>query len=381
MAKKSLATSTLGKMVDKFNEVMGEGIVHTASEIPNCLRVKSTVPMYNYVSCGGFPIGRVIEHFGEQSALKSYVAYDAIAQFQHYDWGNHIQGAFTKFEYVGTGVVKELRSFEIKSGMRAVKNSHIARRVALVDIEGTYTPDWGETFGIDNNGLLLIRPSLLSESVDIVQALLEDENICLVVFDSLSAIGTDEEIDKSMEDNQMAAGAKFWNKAFRKFQSAMNNNPHKEATLIVINSAYQKVGIAYGDPEVIRNGEQLRRTKTLSVKFKALKEIAAKTDEGDETIGRNISIKCLKNKVGIPGRTANFFYAYTTNGFTEAHKTDIEGQLVDLAIRFGVVKRKGAYYNFGEHQIQGMDAFITHLIENKQVKALEKEVNKHLLEE
>jgi len=379
MAKKE-ATSSLGKMVEKFNDTMGEGLVHTASEIPNCLKVRSTVPAYNYVSCGGFPIGRVIEHLGEQGGLKSYIAYDAIAQFQHYDWGNHIQGAFKSFEYTGKGV-KEIKSFELRSGLRGMKNTPIARRVALVDIEGTYTPDWGKVFGIDNEGLLLIRPSLLSETVDIVQALLEDENICLVVIDSLSAIGTDEEIDKSMEDNQMAAGAKFWNKAFRKFQSALNNNPHREATLIVINSAYQKVGIAYGDPEVIRNGEQLRRTKTLSVRFKALKEIPAKTDAGDEIIGRNVSIKCVKNKVGIPGRTANFFYAYSTFGFTKAYKTDVEGQLVDLALRFGVVKRKGAYYSFGDIQVQGMDAFIAHLIENKLIKSLERSISTHLMEE
>lgn len=381
MAKKSSATSSLEKMLVKFNEEMGEGLVHTASDIPNCTRVKSSVPAYNYATCGGFPIGRVIEHFGEQGALKSYVAYDAIAQFQRYDWANHLQGVFTKFVYEGKGIAKELKSFETKAVTRGVKNPPEARRVALVDIEGTYTPDWGENFGIDNEGLIVIRPSLLSESVDIVQALLEDENICLIVFDSLSAIGTDEELDKSMEDHQMAAGAKFWNKAFRKFQSAINNNPHKEATLLVINSAYQKVGIAYGDPEVIRNGEQLRRTKTISVKFKALKEISAKTDEGEEMIGRNIAIKCVKNKVGIPGRMANFFYAYRTHGFTQAFKTDVEGQLVDLAIRFGVVKRRGAYYSFGDFQVQGMDAFIIALIEKKMLRAVEKEIDKHLMEE
>lgn len=86
----------------------------------------------------------------------------------------------------------------------------------------------------------MVRPTLLSNCVDIIQALLESEEISLVVLDSMSAIGTDEEIGKSMEDQQMASGARFWNKACRKFQAAMNSNPTKESTLIVINSAYQK---------------------------------------------------------------------------------------------------------------------------------------------
>lgn len=137
--------------------------------------------------------------------------------------------------------------------------------------------------------------------------LLATEDISLVVIDSLSAIGTDDEVDKSMEDNQMASGAKFWNKAFRKLQAAMLANPTTEATLLVINSAYQKVGIVYGDPENVRNGEQLKRTKSLSIKFKALKEIASKIDGGDAIIGKNVTLKCLKSKVGHPSRDTTLF--------------------------------------------------------------------------
>lgn len=352
---------------------MGEGVVHTAAEMPNCLKIQSSIPAYNYVTCGGFPIGRVIEHFGENGSLKSYTAYDAIAQFQHYDWANHEQGAFKTFTYSGSGSVRELTEYSLRRGYKPTE-APIARRVALVDLEGTYTPDWGEKFGIDNEGLILVRPTLLTEAVDIVQALLTDENISLIVFDSLSAVGTDDEVGKSMEDQQMGANSRFWNKAFRKFQAAMNGNPHREATLLVINSAYQKVGIAYGDPEVIRNGEQLKRTKTLSVKFKGLKEINGKTDDGDIAVGRNISIKCVKNKTGINGRTANFFYAFVNYGNVKAYKTDVVGQIVDLAMHYGLVERKGAWYSFGETRVSGMDNFTSELVSSGQSKVLEQAV-------
>ena len=372
MAKKS-SLSSLGAMLEKFNSTMGEGVIHAASTIPNCLKVLSTIPAYNYVTCGGFPIGRVIEHYGENGSLKSYTAYDAIAQFQHYDWANHEQGAFKKFTYEGDGVVKELKGYELRKGYKP-KEEPIARRVALVDIEATYTPDWGERFGIDNDGLILIRPTLLTECVDIVQALLSDEGISLIVFDSLSAVGTDDEVGKSMEDQQMASGARFWNKACRKFQAAMNSNPHKEATLLVINSAYQKTGIAYGDPEVIRNGEQLKRTKSLSVKFKALKKISGKTDEGDIFVGRNITIECIKNKCGVNGRSANFFYAYVDYGNVDAYHTDRAGQLVDLGMRFGLIERKGAWYQYGDVRVGGMDNFVNELIDKGELRNLEEEV-------
>lgn len=378
MAKKEL--STLNSVLSKFNETMGDGVVHTAAVIPNCRKVRSSIPSYNYVTCGGFPIGRVIEHYGENGSLKSYSAYDAIAQFQHYDWANHEQGAFKSFTYEGTGDLRELSSYELRSGYKP-KKEPIPRRVALVDIEATYTPDWGARFGIDNEGLILIRPTFLTQCVDIVQALLSDENISLIVFDSLSAVGTDDEVDKSMEDQQMASGARFWNKACRKFQAAMNGNPHKEATLLVINSAYQKTGITYGDPEVIRNGEQLKRTKSLSVRFKALKKINGKTDEGDIVVGRNIAIECIKNKCGINGRSANFFYAFVDYGNVKAYHTDSAGQVVDLGMKFGFVERKGAWYFYGDTKVSGMDNFVDELIKSGKIKELENDVYSEMEED
>lgn len=373
MAKKSTPVSALNAMINKFNDTMGDGVIHTASSLPVCRKIRSSIPAYNYVSGGGFPIGRVIEHYGENGSLKSYTAYDAIAQFQHFDWANHEQGAFTGFKYSGDGAVRDLEEYTLRKGYRP-KREPIARRVALVDLEATYTPDWGENFGIDNEGLILIRPTMLSHSVDIIQALLTDENICLVVFDSLSAVGTDDEVDKSMEDQQMASGARFWNKAFRKLQPAMNSNPSREATLLVINSAYTAVGMTFGDPEKVRNGEQLKRTKSLSVRFKGLKEIVGKTDSGEITVGRNISIKCTKNKVGKPFRTANFFYAYEDYGNTGANKTDVAGQIVDMAIRFGVVTRKGAWYLYEDIKVQGLDAFTEHMAASGTLKELEEKI-------
>lgn len=376
MAKKEL--SSLNAILSKFNETMGEGVIHTADSAPNCNKILSSVPAYNYVTCGGFPIGRVIEHYGENGGLKSYLAYDAIAQFQHYDWANHEQGAFTKFEYSGSGIAKDISGFTLRKGYKPEKEP-IAKRVALVDLESTYTPDWGARFGIDNAGLILIRTSFLSEAVDIVQTLLADEGISLVVFDSLSAVGTDDEVDKSMEEQQMGSNSRFWNKAFRKFQAAINGN--QEATLLVINSAYMKVGIAYGDPEVVRNGEQLKRTKSLSVKFKALKKINGKTDDGDIVVGRNISIECTKNKCGVPGRAMTFFYAFTSYGGTRAYRTDVTGQLVDLGLKYGFIERKGAWYSYGDVRVSGMDNFVEALKSAGAIKDLEKKVYAEMLED
>ena len=376
MAKKA-EKSSLAAMLGKFTDTMGVGIIHTADKLPNCRKIKCVVPMYNYVTTGGFPIGRIIEHVGPNGSLKSYCGYDAIAKFQHYDWANHEENAFTSFTYEGDGEMKTITGYTLRKGYHP-KNPPVYRYVALVDVEATYTPDWGERFGIDNEGLIIIRPPLLTNMVDIVQTMLSNELVSFVMIDSLSAVGTDDEMENSMEANQMASGARFWSKAFRKFLAAMNANPNKEATLLYINSLYQKTGVVYGDPEVIRNGDQLARAKTLSVKFKALKAIQGKTDVGDIVTGQNIVIECVKNKVGVNKRKGNFYYAFVDDGVVPAFKTDVSSQLIDLAMKFGVVERKGAWYIYEDVRVQGLDNFVDEVVSSGVIKDIEAQLDEQL---
>lgn len=365
---------SLMELVSGLNKTMGEGTIHCASEIPPVRKIRSKIPAFNYCSDGGFPVNRFMEFYGDFSSLKSYLMYDAIARFQRYDWGNNEPEAFESFEYKDhSSGVPILTGYTLRKGYKP-KNEPIVKKVALIDIESTYTPDWGDNFGIDNRGLLLIRPSMLSSAVDMIQGLLANENLSLVCLDSLSAVGTDEEIDKSMEDHQMASAAKFWNKAFRKFQSSINANPEPDITMIVINSAYEKVGFVMGDPEKVRNGKQLSLTKSLSIRFRGLKEIPIKTDSGDEVGGRNITIKCMKNKCGVPFRTATFFFSYLDESGTPKGKTNVEEQIIELGIKNGVIERAGAYYTYKGNKAQGMDKFVTMLIEENLIKEVEEDL-------
>ena len=369
------AVSSFAAMYEKFNDTMGSGVIHTASKMPPCRKIKSVIPMYNYVTTGGFPIGRIIEHVGPNGSLKSYAGYDALAKFQHYDWANHVENAFASFECDGEGEIKEIKSYTLRKGYKPEREPEF-RYCVLVDLESTYTPDWGKRLGIDNDALILFRPSSLSQAVDAMQIFLADPNISFVMLDSLSAIGTDDEMESSMESNQMASGARFWSRAFRKFLSAMIENPNKgESTLLYINSLYQKTGIPYGNPEMIRNGDQIARAKTLSVKFKALKEIQGKTDTGDIVTGHNLALECLKKYVGIGKRKGSFYYAYVDDGVVPAYTTDVNSQLIDLAMRFGLIERKGAWYIWGDLRVQGLDNFVTEVVSKGKLAEIECEID------
>lgn len=370
----------------------GKGVLIPASDLPAVRRIRCSIPMYNYISGGGFPINRIIEHYGDYSSLKSYTSYDAISKFQKYDWANGVENAFMKIEWkaeklsVGKGASKEELiiyspdKHVLRRGYKPVKEAKM-KRCALVDVEGTYDPEWGEGFGIDNQGLLYMSPDTMSEAVDTTEALLSNEDISLVVFDSFSAAGADSETDASMENEQMAANARFWNKAMRKFQAAMNRNPRRDITLIIINSAYEKVGFVMGDPEKVKNGVQLKLAKSLSIRFRALKEQSGKDeDEQEITVGRNISIKCMKNKTARPFLSGVFYFSFVTDGDLKAGKTDIDGQIVELAIRFGLIERAGAWYKYDELKVQGASEFQKEIVSTGAIKKLSEEVYARIIE-
>ena len=114
------------------------------------------------------------------------------------------------------------------------------------------------------------------------------------------------------------------------------------------------------------------------MKFKALKKLNAKVDEGEIVIGRNISIECVKNKVGVPQRSATFFYAYVDYGGTQAYSTDASGQIVDLAMKYNLVERKGSLYDYKDLHVQGIDNFVNELTKSGMLKKLEKEVYREM---
>lgn len=354
---------SLKETIAALNKKMGAGTIVSASMAPEIYKMPSSLPAINYLSYGGIPVNRIIEFVGPFSSLKSWTAYDYIGRFQRMDWSNKVMDAFTSFEYTGKGAEIEIKSAKTRRGYKP-SNTPIAKRVALIDIEGTYTPSWGKKFGIDNAGLIRVQPDRLSQAVDVACALLAEEDVSLVVLDSMSIIGADDEIDSSMESHQMGSGARFWNKAMRKMQSAMNSNPNKVVTLIMINSVYSKVGFVMGDPTTIKNGDQLKLSKSLSIMFKKLKEITGE-HEGvkDVLLGVNISVKCLKNKVGQLGRTSNFFYSYVETPTTNANTPDIYNQLIDLAVKYEIIVRKGAWYNYKDVKVSGMENFIMKLVE------------------
>lgn len=366
----------INELIAKLNTAYGAGVVVLASDIGNVDKVPLKNPAFDYVSTGGVPVGRISEFIGAESSLKSYHTYLAMREFQYTNWGTFQPGAIQSIEWdvkevkTKTGVMR-LATVKSVKAVRGVTDP-VVKRVALIDVEGTFDVAWAAKCGVDVEGLIIVQPTTLASAVDIADSLLRDPEICLVVLDSMSAVGSDSETEKSMEDDQMAVNARFWNRAVRKFQAALNSNRTGQATLIAVNTLTNKVGFVMGNPETPKNGTGIKYGKSLSVQFTGLKRI----EVDGVPQGRNYKVECLKSKVGTPFRVANFYFSLVDDGkYPGKDKIDEFGTLLDLAVAAGIVTRTGAWYNYGEIKAQGVEKFKEEILKSSLLsKNLQKEV-------
>jgi recombination protein RecA len=79
---------------------------------------------------------------------------------------------------------------------------------------------------------------------------------------------------------------------------------------------------------------------------------------GEESIGSEVKVKVVKNKMAPPFREAEFEILYGIG----VNKT---GELVDTAEKLGVVEKAGTWYSYGGQKLgQGKDKVAAHLEEH-----------------
>lgn len=360
-----MAKSSVRDTLKSLQKKYGENVISLGTNLKPIRKIPLGIPIFDYITTGGFPVNRIIEFYGDFSSLKSYFCYRGIAKFQKYDWANDVEDVLTAKVKIVDGM-PELQKIICKRGYKPKKEPQV-KFCALIDLEGTYDKRWGEILGIDNEALIYVNPSSLNVAIDILDAFLSDENISFVVFDSMIAIGADAETDASMEKEQMGVNAKFWNKAIRKITAAINRNTDKDVTLALINGAYEKLGMVFGDPEQVKNGKGVGLAKSMSIKSSALKTIDETVDGTKVVKGRNITLRNKKNKVGAPFREGSLYFTFVDDGHLKVGDTDIVAQVIQLAQVGGLIERRGAYYMYKTSKVQGFDNFCNLLADNAEI--------------
>ena len=273
---------------------------------------------------GGFPRGRIIEVYGPESSGKTTLALHVVAEAQ-------------------------------KLGGEA----------AFVDAEHALDPVYAKNLGVDVDSLLVSQPDNGEQALEIVEALARSGALDVIIVDSVAALVPRAEIDGDMGDSHVGLQARLMSQALRKLAGVISKS---NTIIIFINQLREKVGVVYGNPEVTTGGRALKFYASIRVDVRRIEQLKG---SGGEFIGSRTRAKIVKNKVAPPFKTAEFDIMYG-EGISKV------GEIVDLGVNYGIIKKSGAWFSYGETRLgQGRDN-VKNLFKND--KALSEEIEKQIRE-
>ncbi len=262
---------------------------------------------------GGIPRGRVTEIFGPESSGKTTLALHIIAEAQ-------------------------------KAGGIA----------AYIDVEHALDPVYSGHLGVNIDEMLISQPDTGEQALEICEALVRSSAVDVIVVDSVAALVPRAEIEGEMGDSQVALQARLMSQALRKLAVAIGKSG---TAVIFINQLREKVGIVFGNPEVTPGGRALKFYASVRIDLRRSETIK----QGDVATGTRVKARVVKNKVAPPFRTAEFDIMFD-------HGISREGDMVDLGVELGLIKKSGAFFSYGDVRLgQGRENAKQFLSQKKEI--------------
>jgi recombination protein RecA len=248
-----------------------------------------------------------------------------------------------------------------------------------VDAEKTFDPVWAERLGVNVEELRVIQ---VSDSVRIVNDTIEfmKAGIDVIVIDSITSMVPMSYFEKDSLDLKGMEGTRQIGSNARDLAEAVKlwNQSNDNTLLILISQVRNKLGSMFVSQEAT-GGFAPKFFSTTVIKFWSSESMKnAKSGEvqvGDyvtsEPVGREVTWIIENNKTGKPFQQGQYDFYFDGPDVGIDRAADI----VDEATRFGIIKKGGAWYNYGELKWQGRDKIVQHFKSlPEDLDLLEKEV-------
>jgi recombination protein RecA len=307
-SKVSEKLKAVAAAVAAIEKQFGRGAVMQLGEATEAQAIpvipSGSVGLDRALGVGGYPRGRVVEIFGNESSGKTTMTLHAIAQVQ-------AQGGVAAF----------------------------------IDAEHALDVNYARKLGVRVEELLISQPDTGEQALEITEHLVRSGAVDLVVVDSVAALVPRAEIEGEMGDAHMGVQARLMSQALRKLTGAVSRSG---TTIIFINQIRMKIGVVFGNPETTTGGNALKFYSSVRCEIRR----AGNLKDGDVVIGTRTKVKVVKNKVAPPFQEAEFDIIYN-QGISRA------GEVVDLGSAQGLIDKAGSHFSMGGERIgQGRERAI-----------------------
>ena len=298
---------------------LGDGVVNAIEAIPT-----GALSLDYALGIGGIPRGRVTEVYGPESSGKTTLCLHVIAEAQK------------------------------KGGL-----------AAFIDAEHALDVNYAKRLGVDTPNLLISQPDFGEQALEITDTLVRSNALDIIVIDSVAALVPRSEIEGEMGDATMAVQARLMSQALRKLTAAISKS---KTAVVFINQLRSKIGVMFGNPETTTGGNALKFYASLRID---IRRIAAIKD-GDQVVGNRTKVKIVKSKVAPPFKQVEFDILYN-EGISKT------GDLIDLGVGQGLIKKSGAWFTYDEERYQGREGFRQKLVEMPDIRTkLDREIREML---
>ncbi|MDR2684427.1 MAG: recombinase RecA [Prevotellaceae bacterium] len=293
---------------------LGSGNIENVNVIPT-----GSIGLNAALGVGGYPRGRIIEIYGPESSGKTTLAIHAIAEAQ-------------------------------KAGGIA----------AIIDAEHAFDRFYAKSLGVDVDNLLISQPDSGEQALEIADQLIRSSALDIVVIDSVAALTPKAELEGDMGENKVGLQARLMSQALRKLTASISKT---NTTCVFINQLREKIGVMFGSPETTTGGNALKFYSSVRLDIRRISSIK----DGENVLGNQTRVKVVKNKVAPPFRKAEFDIMF-------GHGISYSGELIDLGVELGIVKKSGSWFSYGETKLgQGRDAAKKLMEDNPELAAEVKE--------
>ncbi len=315
---------TVNKISDKVESLYKNGGIVNLEETPRyTVKVDTKRPSLQFVTDGGFPIGRLILISGQESAGKSSLA---------------IQ-------------ISQIIADEIN------------KNILYVDTEHTTTTDYiRQLVGGSAKRFNHCMPETTELMCDIIRR--EIPKYGVVIIDSINNSASNQRMQKEAGEYTMSDRARTLSEQLPILISLADQH---DTTLIVLSQVRDNMNKSnkYSPDTVVPGGRSLHHNSSMSIEmYPAMKKKSAESNEMElyDTIsGRMVKVKVVKNKVGKPFRSVELEFTYGL-GYT------VESDVASSAKRLGILEMAGSWVKYkGSTLVQGIDNLVPMLFDNPEL--------------